>query len=536
MKKLAIIISTFLLAAVYIGQFGVRVEAASPIGNTYVVDVTSHFGAGNTVDMDTSALAYGSKISIDPTSGSYPDYSFAFWIVNGVVRKDLAVNYQFTVTDSMTLHAIFKPTGSYAVVFMDSNGKLIGEVQYVESGADATPPSTDTYTKIGYTFADTKWSGTYTSVTEDKAIILQYVLSNANTFSVTFSNVANVARNKDLYAFNEVAQLTADETDGTNPFSHWAIGTHIISYDRVFYTTMLDNIYPTAVYLATPLTPAAVISISDALSLRDGYVSFKGQFDLPSGYSLIEYGILTSSDYQSSINIDTASNKYRSEKYNGQTGEFMMSFQTANVKTARGYLIYNDGDSIEIAYSDISLANGETVIIAEVYGGGGNTGAIYKNDFIMLYNTTAKPISLAGYSVQYASATGTSWTNKTNLTGTIKPYCYFLIQEAAGTGGTTDLPTPEVVGTIAMGGSSGKVALVSNTTVLTGANPSSAAGVVDFVGYGTTANGYEGTGPTPAPSNTSSVARKNYFFDTDQNATDFLAGTPTPRNSTYVPW
>src|SRR5690606_224227 len=49
------------------------------------------------------------------------------------------------------------------------------------------------------------------------------------------------------------------------------------------------------------------------------------------------------------------------------------------------------------------------VLIAEVYGGGGNSGAYWKHDYIVLYNPTNAPISLDGYSVQYASAAGTSW-------------------------------------------------------------------------------------------------------------------------------
>ena len=44
--------------------------------------------------------------------------------------------------------------------------------------------------------------------------------------------------------------------------------------------------------------------------------------------------------------------------------------------------------------------------LSEVYGGGGNAGATLTNDFIELYNRTGAPISLAGWSVQYASAAG----------------------------------------------------------------------------------------------------------------------------------
>ncbi len=61
------------------------------------------------------------------------------------------------------------------------------------------------------------------------------------------------------------------------------------------------------------------------------------------------------------------------------------------------------------------------VVISQVYGGGGNSGATYKNDFIELFNAGSTTVNLAGWSVQYASSTGTSWSSKTNLAGSIAP-------------------------------------------------------------------------------------------------------------------
>jgi len=92
-----------------------------------------------------------------------------------------------------------------------------------------------------------------------------------------------------------------------------------------------------------------------------------------------------------------------------------------------------------------------SVVISEVYGGGGNAGAPFKNDYIELYNRTASPISLAGWSVQYASATGNTW-QVTALSGSIAPGRYYLVGESAGTSCSglpcgVDLPTPEATGT-----------------------------------------------------------------------------------------
>ena len=172
------------------------------------------------------------------------------------------------------------------------------------------------------------------------------------------------------------------------------------------------------------------------------------------------------------------------------------------------------------------------VRISQVYGGGGNSGATYRNDFIELRNRGTTPVNLAGASVQYASSTGSTWA-VTGLTGTIPAGGYFLIQESAGTGGTQDLPTPDTLGTLAMSATAGKVALVGSTTALTGTCPiATASAALDFVGYGLGANCFEGSGSTAAPSNTTAVLRKGGGeTDTDDNAGDFAVAAPSPRNS-----
>ncbi|HEX3800316.1 MAG TPA: DNA/RNA non-specific endonuclease [Verrucomicrobiae bacterium] len=168
--------------------------------------------------------------------------------------------------------------------------------------------------------------------------------------------------------------------------------------------------------------------------------------------------------------------------------------------------------------------------ISQVYGGGGNSGATYKNDFIELYNAGSSSVSLSTYAVQYASSTGSSW-QETTLTGTLLPGHHYLIQEAAGTGGTTSLPTPEATGTISMSATAGKVALTKTTTVLAVDNPVGSANVVDFVGYGS-ADAFEGTGPAPAPSNTTADLRAGAgATDTNNNAADFSTGAANPRNN-----
>ena len=103
------------------------------------------------------------------------------------------------------------------------------------------------------------------------------------------------------------------------------------------------------------------------------------------------------------------------------------------------------------------------IVISEIYGGGGNNGAQFKNDFIELYNRGTEPVPVTGWSVQYSSSGGTTWTNRTPLSGTIRPGRYYLVQEAAGTNTSLpELPTPNATGSIAMSATAGKVALVTN--------------------------------------------------------------------------
>ena len=182
-----------------------------------------------------------------------------------------------------------------------------------------------------------------------------------------------------------------------------------------------------------------------------------------------------------------------------------------------------------MAFTTAAQASTNGLVISQVYGGGGNSGSVYKNDFIELFNASSVAINLAGYSVQYASATGTTWQT-TALTGTLAAGRYYLVQQAVGAAGTTALPTPNATGTIALSASAGKVALVNSTTALSGGAPSSAS-IVDLVGFGT-ATFYEGSAPASALSNTLAAFRNaSGCTDTNSNSVDFTAAAASPRNS-----
>lgn len=169
------------------------------------------------------------------------------------------------------------------------------------------------------------------------------------------------------------------------------------------------------------------------------------------------------------------------------------------------------------------------LVISEVYGGGGNSGATYTHDFIELHNPTGAPISVDGMSVQYRSSSSTSAaTGVTALSGTVPAGGHYLVQQAAGAGGSTPLPAPDAAGTVAMSGTAFTVWLATGTTALNPAADGSTTrpGVVDLVGVNS--NTFE-TAKAAATANATSSARTG--ADTDDNATDFATGAPTPQSA-----
>jgi hypothetical protein len=139
-------------------------------------------------------------------------------------------------------------------------------------------------------------------------------------------------------------------------------------------------------------------------------------------------------------------------------------------------------------------------------------------------------VSLNGWSVQYASATGTGSWSVTPLTNfTLQPGQYYLVQEDGNANGINTNPAADATGSIAMAQAAGKVLVASTTTAFTGCP--SGTNVIDLVGYGTTANCSE-TSAAPAPSTTTADLRAaGGCTDTNNNSADFAAGAPNPRNT-----
>jgi Lamin Tail Domain len=174
-----------------------------------------------------------------------------------------------------------------------------------------------------------------------------------------------------------------------------------------------------------------------------------------------------------------------------------------------------------------------SLVVAEVYSAGGNSGAAYANDYVELFNRGADAVAVEGWTLQYASAASTSWQS-TALSGTIPAGARYLVQLASGGANGAALPTADATGTSNLAATGGKVALVDDATALScgavAGSCSAVSAVEDLVGYGSAAD-YEGSGTAPAGSATNALARADACTDTDDNAGDFATAAPDPQNS-----
>ncbi len=180
-------------------------------------------------------------------------------------------------------------------------------------------------------------------------------------------------------------------------------------------------------------------------------------------------------------------------------------------------------------------AQSTTVVISQVYGGGGSASGIYNADYVELHNISGADQDITGFKLLYGSAAGILGSTTSNVytfPSTIIPSgAYLLIAAAPGTGLAALPVTPDQTFTLNMSGTNGKVAfgtssLVANTTLAL----QPAGSVIDFVGYGT-ASEFETAACSTLSATLAAIRNNNGCDDTDNNSADFTAATPNPHNS-----
>ena len=173
-----------------------------------------------------------------------------------------------------------------------------------------------------------------------------------------------------------------------------------------------------------------------------------------------------------------------------------------------------------------------TIVISQVYGGGGNTGATYTNDFIELYNRGAhdgRRHRLVG-AVRVARP-GTTWQVDDRSPARSRAGQLLPRPGGAGRGGDDPLPTPgrDRHDRDERDGRQGRAR--QHHDGAHGTRCPTGGPIVDFVGYGTAPTASRARGPAPALTQHDGGPAKGRRLHRDgQQRRDFTRRRARPRN------
>ncbi|HEX8774850.1 MAG TPA: Calx-beta domain-containing protein, partial [Pyrinomonadaceae bacterium] len=388
------------------------------------------------------------------------------------------------------------------------------------------------------------------------------------TFDIgTQDNTATVADND--YAAKSLTGQTISQGNQSYTFDVLVNGDLNIEPNETFFVNLTNvsgaNVSDAQGQGTITNDDSPVISINDVTKNEgnSGTTTFTFTVSLlqPAPAGGVTFDIATSDGTAQDDNPASEDNDYVAKSLTGQTISQGNQTYTFDV-TVNGDTVPEFDETFFVTLSNVTGAavadsqgmgtitndDGVTVVISQIYAGGGTTGAQYRNDFVELFNRSNAAIDVSAWSVQTATATGTAWTVvrlcPVGQTCSIQAKGYYLIQLGSDGAVGALLPTPDATGTANRAVGGGKVALVNNTTALSGSAAgttplggatcptANTAGVIDFVGYGN-ATCFEGSNPAPVQTNTTADLRlNNGCTDTNNNLADFATGAPNPRNST----
>ncbi len=395
MKFFGLLLSFFLLIGTGIGLSAAFGDITVKL--TYNVD---------NVDIKQAdfSQAHGTTLTHEAPLNVGDSGDFNYWLVNGILRTDLARKLSIVTRSTTELVAVYGHPTNPTVTFIDSNGKYINHL-FVESGsvvAEASVPAAPG--KPQSTFAG--WKGLGSSVVISDPITSNTVFIAIYTENEVTAELVVDGGTPTTYPINSVVSLTLGEG-----FTHWEDGDgNVLSYAETFKFSML--VANREVVRATDGVKAPVVNMIAETGLREGYTSYIGQFD-SNGLDVIEYGFIISRS-KDILTIDSlGATIIPSNVYNEQTNEFLRSFPKDSYNSIRAYAIFAGGVTV---YSDYSYGSptgtyATDLFISEYIEGSSN------NKAIEIYNGTGQSVNLSDYSVKLFANGSETATNTHTFTG-----------------------------------------------------------------------------------------------------------------------
>lgn len=333
MKKIKLFFSIILTSLVLGISFMQFVYAEED--TTFAVTINFVIDKDNGGPLIVDNLNVGDKISV--TGLNEEKYNFKFWIVNGVLRLDLEASAQFLASENLILTMVYEENEpeKFPVIFMDTNGHLIGDVIF--SNGSVLIPSFDVndYSKPGYelllddeTPVFRKLVGSDLSQIEEASVyVLEYQLKDG---------VLPVTINQNNYAYNEVVTFNSIEED----FRAWVDSEgRVLSYDSTYKFSALIDLDGIIESTNSNLVEAPLVTFLDVTGIRDDKYSYLGQYHLPEGYDFIEAGF----EFNDLL--------VPSYSFNPNTNEFLRSTNN-DYDNVRAYLTYKHGDEVTTIFSE----------------------------------------------------------------------------------------------------------------------------------------------------------------------------------------
>lgn len=540
-------------------QVQVRVITSNAVGSDEIIGVddivvSSTGGGASTAPTITSAnnttFTQGTAGSFQVTASGSPAPTFS--VTSGALPSGV------TLSSSGLLSGTPTQSGTFTFTVTATNGTAPDATQSFTLTVNAAP----TTPTVNLTIAPA--TGTEAGTTVFTATVTASATSTTDQ-SVSFALTSGTAGTADFTQIPATITIAAGATTGTATFSvvddtlteatenaTFTIGNPSAGITLGAATTAVVSITDNDAAAASDLTitqsaPASVavngtLTYTLIVANSGGAITtaFDATFVLPaSGFTnptIIGDGCFTGSTITGTTITFTGCS---SLAMNGtstltvgitpDTAGTTLSSGTATVDSGNTVAETNEANNTAAGVTTVVNAAPFSVVINEVYGGGSNSGATFNADYIELFNNGTTPAELGGYSLQYASATGTFSSVIVLPSVSIPAGGTFLVQtQPAGTIGAGLTPNFTSGNAVNLSGTGGNVIFVAGTASIGACPMAGVANVIDRVGYGSGVC-FEGTAAAPAPSNTTSIQRIPNGVDTNVNSADFRVGAGTPR-------
>ncbi|MBQ9986442.1 MAG: hypothetical protein IJP38_09070, partial [Oscillospiraceae bacterium] len=344
------------LTAVGVGTAEITADYSGDISNgnivsakVTVVDTTDDsviFGKATNVDSKIEidgTLRRGDTVTL--TADDIEGYNFIGWkrgnaktgkFIVDAPQKDFA----FKVYSNAFVTAIYEKTdeeSATGVEFWNKNGELVAEYTADEFAALSKLPEASL---IGHTFEgwQTEDEEEFT-LNSSLANGITRVIAKQEPISISGPFVCDdVTTELDENAMPFNSPITASTTSTT--FSCWLRNEMVVSYDKdyTYYVWSAADINNSKIDVPDDKKPIVI--------LEEGYGAYMIEFD-DADYTIVEAGIIAGNGTPT---VSSAPEKHIAQKI-GSHGQFAVKL-SEDYENVRGYVIYIDGTTFKIAYSD----------------------------------------------------------------------------------------------------------------------------------------------------------------------------------------